>query len=103
MNDFTYGHTVSAGEFISMREAVGWYGLSERQAEAGIRNAAYVIGVRNADGNTWEWHASSGMADCCLHRGCHRFARVSGAWHREKHGADNPWVHTGGTCGKESR
>ncbi|MFA0814482.1 MAG: GNAT family N-acetyltransferase [Anaerofustis sp.] len=50
MNDFTYGHTVSAGEFISMREAVGWCGLSERQAEAGIRNAAYVIGVRNADG-----------------------------------------------------
>lgn len=47
----TYDNILPVADYNYLREAVGWGGLSQKQAETGIKNSAYVVAAK-ADGKT---------------------------------------------------
>lgn len=47
MNTITYTNHLSSQEYNQLRESVGWYRLSERQATQGLENTTFSICARD--------------------------------------------------------
>jgi GNAT superfamily N-acetyltransferase len=44
-----YGNTLTAEDFNSLRDAVGWARLSPRQAETGLAHTEFLVAARDGD------------------------------------------------------